>query len=97
MANYESVKDNIKFFDKTYTVSNADATLYYVTASSQCKQDITGGANEILAVTMGDWQANITNKHAASVAYSPSSDSLFVLFEPHTFSNTNIKVRFMYR
>lgn len=97
MANYESVKDDIKVFDKKYTISNSDATMYYVTASSHCKQDITGGASEILAVTMGDWQANITNRHVASVAYSPSYDSLFVLFEPHTFSNTNITVRFMYR
>ena len=90
-----SVKDDIKTAVVEYTLSNSDAQLYYVTAATNVKQAL--GAKEILAVTLGGWQANVANKHAISVGYEVSADSTYVLFEPHTFSNSKVTVNYLYR
>lgn len=87
------VRGGIK--DQTYTISNNDSTAYFIVASSHVKQDL--GAKEILAATLGAWQGNITNKHVMSISYVESQDSLYILFEPHTFSNQDVTVKFLYR
>lgn len=91
----ESVKDELKTASIEYTISNADAQRYYVIASSHVKQDL--GAKEILAATLGGWQANIANKHIVSVAYEKATDSTYILFEPHTFSDSKVTVNYLYR
>lgn len=92
---FESVKDELKTASVEYTISNADAQMYFVTASSHVKQDL--GAKEILAATLGEWQANVSNKHAVSVSYGKSTDSTYILFEPHTFTNSKVTVNYLYR
>lgn len=91
----ESIKDDIKSRAVEYTVSNSDPTMYYVIASNHVKQDL--GAKEILAATLGEWQAGVSNKHAISVSYGRSTDSTYILFEPHTFSNIKVTVNYLYR
>lgn len=81
--------------DQTYTISNNNSTAYFVVASSHVKQDL--GAKEILAATLGAWQGDISKKHAISISYVESQDSLYILFEPHTFSNQDVTVKFLYR
>jgi len=87
---------NIKITNLSYNnLNNNDANKYYITLTSHLKTDI--GATEILAVTLGNWSGGLANANPLSVAYVPTTDSVFVLFAKHTFSNEGLTLNVLYR
>lgn len=90
-----AVHDNIKITTLSYSFSNNDANKYYITLTSHLKTDI--GATEILAVTLGDWSSSLADSNPLSVAYSSATDSVYVLFVKHTFSNASMTLDVTYR